>query len=215
MGHGSSRGSASSRSRAVDHRPSEPAEVVVTWSRGWAVFALATLTGLAALSFVMAGASESVPARIALAALGLLFAIGSLRQLQLVVTPLRMFAATREGITTYLDGSRYSREGFTVPWSCVVSIERQTRHEQPGNLRIETIAVRVEPSVQIPPGTSYHAGKQDGPVLHLDAMTGSLRGDALLDAMRKAHSLNASWACASPGRGGHEPCARPREPQRS
>ena len=74
--------------------PPSADDVVVTFSRGWAAAAFVCLAGLATLGIAMGAASDSTPGRIGLAALGLLLAVGALRQLSLIWSPLLMFSTS-------------------------------------------------------------------------------------------------------------------------
>jgi len=144
------------------------------------------LLGFAVLAIAMALASASLGARLGFAAFGLLIAMGGVRQVMLLRSPLVMFTVTGDGITTYLDGPRYTRRGFSLPWSEVRSIELVRRRIQPGNRRCVTVAVEVDAGRSVPRAVSYGATDEDGRILHLDAMTGDLRGEALLEAVRSA-----------------------------
>jgi hypothetical protein len=144
--------------------------VIVRWSRSWAAAASLVLAAPAGLAGRMALELRPGFGRISLGALAALLAAATLRQLALLVRPLRMFAATERGITTFLDGHRYGGSGFLVPWSSVASMERVVRVMQPGNRRFETVAVRVREPQRVPARVSY-GGCDEAHVLHLDATT--------------------------------------------
>jgi hypothetical protein len=158
--------------------------VVVTWSRGWAVFALVAAGGLATVALGMAAAAGVGLGGGLLTLLGAVLALAALRSARLAASPPVMFEASAQGVTTYLEGDRYRGRGFTVPWSQVTRMERRTGSEQPGNLRVDTIELQLTREVARPPGVSY---RDDGDprVLRLDAVTGSLRGERLLEALRR------------------------------
>ena len=173
--------------------------VVVTWARRWAGLATGALVALAATAAAMAFAAGAGVPGVALALLGAVLAVAALRSARMLLSPPVMFTIDGHGVTTWLDGDRYGGSGFRVSWGAVTSIERRVGHEQPGNLRVDAIEIGVAPGVDVPARASFR-GVARPQVLRLDASTGTIRGEALLEALRRARAA-ATGAGPAPGPG--------------
>ena len=161
----------------------------VYWNRWWSLFMLVCFGVIFGICMAMAIASwPDRPVLFSFAAIfTVLMAIGLWRSCKQLITPPLMFMADRAGITTYLFEGEYRETGYLVPWSKIESmeiVERRSAGGDGGHNIMRTVALRLSATIEAATEVSA-GGSDDASTIHIDANTGTLRGNRLLAKLRE------------------------------
>lgn len=118
--------------------------------------------------------------------LGALLAVAGLRQLR---SPARLLTATDRGVLLHLEGNRYVRTGFLVPWNEIESLSLETVRGWQGDdaRRFRTVALRLRSDARRVPGEMSYGPGDTSEAVHVDASSGDVRGEALLRRLQELH----------------------------
>lgn len=121
------------------------------------------------------------------ATLTLMMAAGVRKSIKMYRSPPVMLYADREKVVTYLYNRGYREEGYEIPWADIDEIEllkRSSVGALSSRVKKVTIILHLRDGVSAPPEISADRST-DGQTVHLDASTGTLRGERLLAALHQ------------------------------
>lgn len=161
--------------------------LLVYWSRWWSIFIVLIAGGLAVICTNMViHAWPDRPILLALTGTGTIVSVyACMRVIRNTFHPVLMFMADQNGITTYYNDKKYSSEGYCVPWHDItgLSLAQQEVAGDP-KLKMHCIAVQLAENAEVPETLSV-GGSPGADVFYLDASTGALKGQKLLNALNQ------------------------------
>nr|NIV11907.1 hypothetical protein [Fodinibius sp.] len=117
----------------------------------------------------------------------LLMIVGFGRGVKMFFWPPVMLVVDQEKIVTFLCQNKYGNKGYAIPWSDIKNLELIERTAVGGasdRVKIVTIALTLNGEVTAPQDISK-GGSDDPQTVHLDASSGSLRGNKLLETLQR------------------------------
>ncbi len=160
--------------------------IIVYWSRAWSSFMVAGFSIVTFISVAMAWKSwpEQKVVLVVMALFSLMMWAGLLRSIRMLLYPPTLFKADLQGVVTYLNGSNYGKEGYHIAWQDVEEMKLVKRIAAGGGKkRVSTVALLLKEGCEAPSRISL-GGSDDPRIVHLDASTGNLRLQPLVEQMQ-------------------------------
>lgn len=170
-------------------------QITVTWHRGWTIFMLFCCLAVGAMVLTMAVAAwpDQKILFACTSTLTLMMVAGVRKSIKMYRSPPTMLYADREKVVTHFYNRGYRQQGYEIPWTDIVDLEllkRSSVGALSSRVKKVTIILHLRAGVSAPPEISADRST-DGQTVHLDASTGTLRGERLLAALHQLRPESA------------------------